>query len=340
MPQYRVLVVTNLWPDEIDPGYGAFVKGQMDSLRPLGVEYDALYIRGRESRWNYLRAIFELRRRLRAQRYDLVHAHFGLSGWVARCQWWAPAVVSFMGDDVLGRPTRSGRITFYGHLLRASSYVLARRVEAVIVKSHEMKARLRLDTACVIPNGVDLNLFRPMDPQEARRELGLDLRKKYVLFPYNPAEARKRFDLIQAAVAQARNALPELEILRAQGVPHERIPLYMNAADALVIASIFEGSPNAVKEAMAVNLPVVSVEVGDVREVIGATEGCYIVPRNAAAIAEKILKVCQVGQRTRGRENVAALSIDCIARRIVEVYARIVAAVSPPPQLPRCSGGL
>ncbi|MBZ5565649.1 MAG: glycosyltransferase [Acidobacteriia bacterium] len=329
MAQYRVLVATNLWPDETDPGYGAFVKEQMESLRPLGVEYDVLYIHGRESRWNYLRAIFEMRRRLRAQRYDLIHAHFGLSGWVARCQRRVAVVVSFMGDDVLGRPARSGRITLYGHLLRASSFVLARWVSAVIVKSREMKSRLKLDAACVIPNGVDLNLFRPMDPQEARRELGLDPRKKYVLFPYNPTEARKRFDLIQAAVAQARAAVPELEILHAQGVPHDRIPLYMNAADVLVVASIFEGSPNAVKEAMAVNLPVVSVEVGDVREVLGSTEGCYIVPRDAAAIADKIVKICQAGQRTLGREGVGALSIDCVARRVVEVYASVVAAVSP-----------
>src|SRR5579884_3982488 len=101
MISYRVLVVTNLWPYPADPGYGSFVQAQMESLRPLGVDYDLLFINGRESRWSYLHGIRDLRRRLREKRYDLIHAHFGLSGWVARLQLQVPVVVSFMGDDVL-----------------------------------------------------------------------------------------------------------------------------------------------------------------------------------------------------------------------------------------------
>src|ERR1700680_957164 len=111
MASIRVLVVTNLWPTEADPGFGCFVEAQMNSLRPLGVEYDVLFINGRQSRWNYARAIFELRRRLRPAQYDLIHAHFGLSGCVARCQSLIPVVVTFHGDDVMGQPTRTGRIT-------------------------------------------------------------------------------------------------------------------------------------------------------------------------------------------------------------------------------------
>ena len=318
----RILVVTNLWPTEADPGYGSFVKAQMDSLCPLGVEYEVLFVDGRRSRWNYLRAIGELRRRLRAAHFDLIHAHFGLSGWVARCQARVPVVVSFMGDDVLGRPVCSGRITLYGRCLQISSYLLARLVSVVIVKSRQMKAKLRLASAQVIPNGVDLELFHPLDQAAARQALGLDARKKYVLFPYNPAEARKRYDVIEAAVARAREKIPELEILHARGVPQDRMPLYMNAADVLVLASIFEGSPNAVKEAMAVNLPVVAVEVGDVRELIGETEGCYIVPREVKPMAEKIIDACRRPVRTRGREAIARLSIENVARQVIAVYER------------------
>src|SRR5271166_3479437 len=109
MASYKVLVVTNLWPTEADASYGSFVKAQMESLHPLGVEFDVLFINGRESRWNYLRGIPQVRRQLRAKRYDLIHAHFGLSGWMARWQSRVPLVVSFMGDDVLGRPDRNGR---------------------------------------------------------------------------------------------------------------------------------------------------------------------------------------------------------------------------------------
>jgi len=323
MMTYRVLVVTNLWPTESDPGYGSFVQAQMESLRPLGVEFDTMFIDGRASRWNYLRGVGRMRRLLRQKRYDLIHAHFGLSGWVARCQFRAPVVVSFMGDDVLGRPRRDGSITAYGRFLQVSSFLLARIVAACIVKSAEMKSRLGLASARVVPNGVDFAAFRPLDRNEAHQALGLDPAKKYVLFPYDPAEQRKRYDLIQAAVAEAQVSHPSIEILHVRGVPRERMPLYMNAADLLVLASIFEGSPNAVKEAMAVNLPVVAVDVGDVRELIGRTEGCFIVPRDAKALAEKIVEVCRRSLRTRGREDIARLSIENVAKQVVAVYAQV-----------------
>lgn len=325
MAGYRVLVVTNLWPNPSDPGYGSFVQAQMESLRPLGVEYDVLFIRGRESRWNYFRGVRELRKRLCQKRYDLIHAHFGLSGWVARFQLRAPVVVSFMGDDVLGRFKRNGRISLYGRFLQASSFVLARLVSGVIVKSQPMKSKLRLPSARVIPNGVDLSLFSPADCSEAKRALGLDEKKQYVLFPYNPLEERKRFDLIEVAVELAREHAPELEILHARGVPRDQMPVYMNAAEMLVLASLAEGSPNAVKEAMAVNLPVITVDVGDAAELIGPTEGCYLVPRDAGAIAEKIVQVCRDGKRTRGREWIEQLSIENAARQVLEVYAEVAA---------------
>jgi glycosyltransferase involved in cell wall biosynthesis len=322
MASYRVLVVTNLWPTADDPGYGSFVEAQMESLRPLDVDFDVEFINGRASRWNYFRAVPEMRRRLRATRYDLIHAHFGLSGWVARCQLRVPVVVSFMGDDVLGRFERGGGITLYGRLLQASSFLLARLVRAVIVKSVEMCSTLALDSARVIPNGVDLELFQPMEQNAARRALGLDPAKKFVLYPYDPGEQRKRFDLIEAAAARARTQVPRLEILHARGVPRERMTLYMNAADVFVLASLAEGSPNALKEAMAVNLPVITVDVGDAAQFVGSTEGCYLVPRDVEAMAQKIVEVCQAGARARGREAVTHLSIEKVARQVVEVYAQ------------------
>ncbi len=324
MKVHRVLVVTNLWPTEADLGYGSFVQAQMESLRPLGVEFDTLFIDGRASRWNYLRGVCRMRGLLRRKRYELIHAHFGLSGWVARCQLSIPVVVSFMGDDVLGRPRRDGTITAYGKFLQASSFLLARIVSACIVKSAEMKSKLKLASAQVIPNGVDLNAFRPLDRTEVRNALGLEAEKRYVLFPYDPAEERKRYDLVEAAVAEAQLQNPTIEILRVRGVPRERMPLYMNAADVLVLASIFEGSPNAVKEAMAVNLPVVAVDVGDVREVIRSTEGCFIVPREAKAMAEKIVEVCRKQSRTRGGEQIARLSIENVAKQVLAVYESVI----------------
>jgi glycosyltransferase involved in cell wall biosynthesis len=326
MKTYRVLVVTNLWPTESDPSFGSFVQAQMESLRPLGVEFETLFINGRASRRNYLRAYPELWRRLKERQFDIVHAHFGLSGLVARGQFDLPLVVTFHGDDVLGRPTRSGSITPMGRFFQVSSLLLAPLVSAVIVQNREMKRRLKLASARIIPCGVDLNLFQPVDRNEARKSLGLDPGKMYVLFPYNPAEQRKRFDLIEEAVALARKQLPRLEVLQVRGKPHRDIPMYMNAADVLVMASMIEGSPMTVKEAMAVNLPVVGVDVGDVPDLIGTTEGCYVVPREAGPIAEKIVEVCRRSVRTQGRDNIARLSIQNVANKIVEVYSAVTAS--------------
>ena len=325
MPRtYRVLAVTNMWPNEADPSFGSFVRDQLESLRPFGVDYDVLFVNGRQSRWNYLRGMGEVRRRVRARRYDLIHAHFGLSGWVARFQLSVPLVITFHGDDVLGRPAADGHITLIGRFFQASSYVLAPLSSAVIVQNRKMRRALGLESAEIIPCGVDLDLFRPMNRDEACRIACLDPRKKYVLFPYNPEEPRKRFDLIEASVAKAREQIPQLEILQVRKKPHSEMPLYMNAADVLVMASMIEGSPLALREAMAANLPVVSVDVGDAVDLMSEADGNYIVPRMLDVLAAKIITVCRRAERSRGRERLGPYSMPATAKRILEVYSRVV----------------
>jgi glycosyltransferase involved in cell wall biosynthesis len=323
-PSYRVLVVTNLWPTGNNPGYGSFVQAQMESLRPLGVEYDVLFLNGRETLWNYVRGVPQLRRQIRENKYDLVHAHFGLSGCVALFQSRVPVVVSFMGDDVLGRYKRNGRVSLVGRFFRRLGRFVSRRAAAVIVKSEAMKDALRLSSAHVIPNGVDLNLFQPIECEKARAALGLAPGKRFILFPFDPAIENKRHDLVEAAVEKGKATIAELEMLVVSGAPRDRMPLFMNAADALVIASQSEGSPNAVKEAMAVNLPVITVDVGDAAALVGSTEGCYVVPREAEAMAAKIVEVCRRGARTKGRASMERLSMDIVARQIVQVYAQVL----------------
>jgi len=320
----KVLVVTNLWPHKADLTYGCFVKAQMDSLRPLGVDYDVLFINGRESRRNYWRGTQQLWKRIQTRHYDLIHAHMGLSGLVARCQFSVPLVVSFMGFDVTGKYKGSDTIPPFGRFYQLSSFLLARLASAVIVKNAELKRCLRLPSAQVIPNGVDLELFKPLDRDNARRILELDPKTKLMLFPYNPARAVKRFDVIESAVTRARQVIPELEILQVSAVPQSRMPLYMNAADVLVLASQSEGSPNTVKEAMATNLPVIAVDVGDTAELIGQTEGCHLVARDAKEIAAKIIEVCRKGTRTRGRDRMTKYAMGTVARQIVQVYSTVI----------------
>ncbi len=323
--RYQVLVVTNLWPSEADPSYGAAIRAQMESLHTFGVDYDVVFVNGRASKLNYLRGIFEVRRRVAAKKYDVIYAHFGLSGWVARFQWKVPVVVKFMGDDVLGQFDWRGRITLMGRFYMISSVFLARFLEGAIVMSQEMKLKLRRPDACIMPPGVNLEVFKPLDREECRKTLGLDPGKKYVFFPYDPAVARKRFDLVREGVRLARAEVPELEILQVAGIAQNRLPVYYNAADMLLLPSQAEGSPNAVKEAMAVNLPVICAEVGDARELIGPTEGCYIVPREAPVIAQKIVEVCRRNARTNGRQWIAKWSLEGAASKVLGVFDQAMA---------------
>jgi teichuronic acid biosynthesis glycosyltransferase TuaC len=318
----EVLVVTNMWPNDDDPSYGSFVQNQMESLRRIGVNYDVLFINGRASRWNYARSVRELRNSLRGKRFDLIHAHFGLSGWIARCQMVLPVVLTFHGDDLLGQFRFDGSITPLGRFFQASSLLLAPFVRAVIVQSREMQRMLHLARSYVIPCGIDLDLFQPMDQRESRRLLNLDPGKKFVIFAYDPAEQRKRYDLIERAVTIARNSVPELEILHVRGKSHGNMPVYMNAADVLVVASEAEGGPLVTKEAMAVNLPVITVPVGDAVELIGDSEANYVVPRTAEAIAGKLIEVCRHGGRSRGRERLSPFSMPATAQKVLEVYRR------------------
>jgi glycosyltransferase involved in cell wall biosynthesis len=134
----------------------------------------------------------------------------------------------------------------------------------------------------------------------------------------------KRFDLVEQAMALVKRSLPAAELVLLSGKPHAVVPTYMSACDALVLTSALEGSPMVIKEAMACNLPIVSVRVGDVPEVIGDTPGCALVERDPAKIAEQLVAVLREPHRTDGRTRIDHLGHDRIARRILEVYARAI----------------
>src|SRR5256884_6523198 len=187
-----------------------------------------------------------------------------------------PLVVTFRGDDVQGIVCWSGRVALAGRVLQVLCRVVALGADAAIVVSEHMEASLpRSVRPRVVPSGLDLNLFRPVPRDDARRRLGLPLDRRLVLFVGNPAEPRKRYPLACDALALLRRTLPA-ELLLAWGTPHSDMPLLMSAADALVFTSVQEGSPHTVKEALACNLPVVSVPVGAVPRPLPGIEGCEL----------------------------------------------------------------
>jgi glycosyltransferase involved in cell wall biosynthesis len=319
----RVLMVTCEWPRDTWGGTAHFIVRQAEYLRAAGLEVDVHDFVGARDPRNYVRAWVDVRRRLRTGRYDVVHAQFGQSALAAMpCP--LPLVVTLRGDDLLGvlHDTR-GTVTPMGRLLSVVTRFAARRADAVIVVAEHMKSLLdRGVDADVIPSGLDLGLFRLMPQQEARRAAELPLDKKLVLFVGAPDLARKRYGLAREAVNLVAQRVPA-ELVLGWGVSHNRMPLLMNACDALIFTSLQEGSPNAVKEALACNLPVVSVPVGDVAERVHGVAGCELCPddrpETLAAALERVLKR---GTRTASRETIAHLDERLIADRVIGVYTR------------------
>jgi glycosyltransferase involved in cell wall biosynthesis len=232
-----------------------------------------------------------------------------------------PVVGAFCGSDLLGaRATRGIARWSEGYGVRASARA-ARRAAGVTVKSRNLFDALPSgveERTWILPDGVDVARFRPLDRRECRRALGLDPDATHVLFPAAPHRPEKRYALAAAAVERLGGA--ELQTLG--GVRHDDVPLWINAADAVLLTSLYDGSPNVVKEALACNVPLVSVDVGDVRERIDGVDGCFIAAAEADALAAGLGQAVARG-RTAGRERAEELSLERINARLRDIYDAI-----------------
>lgn len=263
----RALIVTNLYPSPERPRLGRFVADQVEAMRRLGADVETFtFPLGARA---YLPAARRLRARLRGERFDVVHAHYGLCGWVAALAGAQPLVVTFHGTDVR-HP-----------LVGASSRLLARRLDLAAGASRSVFGseggrrglpRGRSLTA-VLPCGVDVSRFHPIPRTEAREDLGLDPGGRYLLFPASPDRPVKRHDRAEDV---ARRAGAELLVTRE--VPPEEMPLWVNAAAAVLVTSESEGFGLAPLEALACRVPVLSTPVGVAPLVAGSVDGCLVAP--------------------------------------------------------------
>lgn len=314
----RVLVVSNFEPDAGAPQRGRWVRDQVEQIRALGIEVEEFrFDRGRGA---YLPATRRLRRLLRRERFDLVHAHYGLAGW---CAWLAgarPLVVSFHGTDVrhpLVGPL-SRRLTWRVDLVAAVS-------RALFAAEDGRPGLPAVPGSAVLPCGADLDRFRPLPRERARVELGLDPDGRYLLFPANPARPEKRADRAEGLAAAC-----EAELLTGGSIDPDEMPLWFNAADAVLVTSGYEGFGLICVEALACDVPVLSTPVGIAPFALAGIEGALCAPFelerwSAAARAH----IAAADPRVAGRSRAASLSAARMAERTVAAYRAVLAPAEP-----------
>ena len=319
----RILMVTGIYPTAQKPHSGTFVKAQVDSLVAAGLEVELIHPKPNPVPIRYISTALQVFFKTLTGRFDVVHGHYGLWCLASRLQWRAAAVADYLGDDLLGTVRTDGSYTKKSLLVVHLSRWLCHHVDAVLVKSEQMKKAAGGGNIYIIPDGINFELFHPMPRSEARLALGWDQDRSYVVFANNPQLPVKNFPLAQAAIERLKARGVEAELVVANGLPQTKVMEYINASNALILPSVAEGSPNVVREAMACNVPVVATDVGDVAQVIGHTEGCSVCPHDADVLAVGLEKALQHSTPTTGREDTAHLSSAMTAQQLIKMYEQI-----------------
>jgi len=288
---------------------------QGESLKKLGIEIDYFNIKG-QGFLGYLRNLPTLRKKIKEKSYDLIHAHYGLSGLLSVLQRRVPIVITFHGSDIWNFKIRP--------LCILASYLSVWNI--FISKALKSKAKgLRKKSSSIIPCGVDLKKFLPMDKKKAREQLGMKEEKKYVLFSSSFSNKIKNYTLAK----EAMKYIPHAKLVELKRYNKKEVNLLMNACDLLLVTSFHESGPLVVKEAMACGCPIVSTDVGDVKWVTGDTHVCYITSFDPEEIASKIKLALEFSKKhgqTEGRQRIIELGLDLetIATRIIRVHESVL----------------
>lgn len=313
----RVLHITTNYPTPDHPIFGIFVKEQVESLIEEGVDCDILYCdRKGMGTWMYLTYIPKIWWRILRNRYDVIHCHHVLSALLCLLTLWPifkKCIVSYQND-----PEKEWKVNSFSLIHLFFKRVILKNPSPYLSRSRTV----------YLPNGCNAAFFRPMDRAQCRERLGMDPSAVYVLYmdSNHLGRAQKRKDRFDAALELLRTQFADVRAIELRNTPREMIPAYMNACNLHLVSSDFEGSPNSVKECICCNVPVVSTNVGNVKDMIGDIAGCMVVDDfTPDALAEAMAKVLRNETPFAGRDALLAKGYDIhsVAVKLKKIYESI-----------------
>tara|TARA_B100000575_G_C23046250_1_gene602244 strand:+ start:156 stop:1073 length:918 start_codon:yes stop_codon:yes gene_type:complete len=292
-------------------GISPIILSQGNSLLKKGCHIDYFTIKGKGV-FGYLKNRKILKKQINSSDYDIIHAHYANSAFLASLSTRKKIIVSLMGSDVIEK--------WYFKYVNFLFYLFSWK--HVIVKSKEMALNSMGIPTSIIPNGVNFDIFKPIERKDALSITGWDLNKKHILFCSSTERPEKNYNLAFNAFNLIKNTNIQLHSLN--NISHDKIPYYINSSDVILMTSLFEGSPNIIKEAMACNTPIVSTNVGDVKDLIFDTDGCYITNQCKYDISKAIQNALSFNNKTNGRSNILHLKDDIIADQLIKIYNKSI----------------
>ena len=303
--------------------FAPFIEEQVAALQEMGVRV-VRYAVTRKGILGYLRELPALKRIIRAEQPDVVHAHFGLCGLLANLQRRVPVITTYHGSDI-NKP----------NILRFSKIAMRLSAWNIFVSKRNIAIAKPIDNYTLLPCGVNLpEPWSEMQSQWVEQltlnqwvQKKLSMEAKHVLFAGAFNNAVKDPELAKAAIKALRSKGVNAELLELKGYNRDQVNALMYNCDALLMTSKTEGSPQVIKEAMACGCPIVSVDVGDVAERVSGVEGCYVVSsREPAAIAEALQQALAFSGKTNGRQRIIemGLSNEQVAERLMAIYERLL----------------
>lgn len=288
-----------------------FITDQVEALQKAGVVCEYFTVEGKGVK-GYLRNFIPMMCKIREFQPDIIHAHYGLSGLLANLQRKVPVVTTYHGSDI-NNPK----------VLRYSKVSIILSAWNIFVSDKNIQLAGVKEKFSLIPCGVDTDIFRPIERKPVREKLDLRESDHIVLFAGAFDNPVKNPELAKEAVAK----VPGARLMEMKGYSRVQVAELMNAADVCLMTSHSEGSPQFIKEAMACGCPIVSVDVGDVAEILEGVEGCRIADKNAMDVALKIEQVLIENKRTNGREKLIKMRLDSesVAQKIISIYNEVLA---------------